>query len=108
MLVKTIYDAATLQKEFISMNRDYFSYEGYEALIELFEECSPQPVELDVIAICCEFNESSPEDIMNDYSNIFVYDPEATEDLNEQILEFINYHSWGVELSNGNILYQAF
>lgn len=108
MLVKTIYDAATLQNEFISMNRDYFSYEGYEALIELFEECSPQPVELDVIAICCEFNESSPEDIMNDYSNIFVYDPESTEDLNEQIIDFINYYSWGVELSNGNILYQSF
>lgn len=107
MLVKTIYDAATLQNEFISMNRDYFSYEGYEALIELFEECSPEtPQELDVIAICCEFNEATPEEIQNDYS--IEYDPEAPEDFNEQILEYINYHSWGVELSNGNILYQAF
>lgn len=108
MLVKTIYDAATLQNEFISMNRDYFSYEGYKALIELFEECSPQHVELDVIAICCEFNEATPEDIANDYSNIFEYDPELTEDLNEQVIDFINYHSWGVELSNGKILYQSF
>ena len=107
MLVKKIYDATDLQQEFISMNRDYYSYEGYEALIELFEECSPEaPQELDVIAICCEFTEATPEDIASDYS--FSYDPEATEDFNEQLIDFINYYSWGVELSNGNILYQNF
>ena len=109
MLVKTIYDAATLQNEFIRFNRDYFSYEGYEALIELFAECSPEtPQELDVIAICCEFTEATPEEIQDNYSHMFEYDEKAPEDLTEQLMDFINYHSWGVELSNGNILYQDF
>ena len=68
MLVKTILTADDLREEFISMNRDYYSYYGYEALIDLFEEYdNGHPTELDVIAICCDFEESYPADIAEDY-----------------------------------------
>lgn len=111
MLVKKIYDASDLMEEFKSMNRDYFSYEGYQALIDMFDEY-PEPVELDVIAICCEFNEQSPEGICLDYNCIDVSDllAEGADDetIQEAVTDQLNEHTFAVALSNGNILYQEF
>ena len=51
---------------------DQFSYEGKKALFDYLEELSEdmgEPIELDVIAICCDFTEySSLEEFNNDYS----------------------------------------
>lgn len=121
MLVKTILTASDLQEEFVSMNRDQYSYYGYEALIDLFEECdNGQPTELDVIAICCEFEESSPADIADDYgidiSDITSkydqtaeeYTEEEQEEITEKVMDYVNYHSFGILLNNGFILYHKF
>ena len=48
------------RKAFKDMNRDYYSYEGYEALYDFLEEiCSSDEkgFELDVIGICGDFTE---------------------------------------------------
>ena len=121
MLVKTILTTEDLREEFISMNRDYYSYYGYEALIDLFEECdNGQPTELDVIAICCDFEESYPADIAEDYgidlSDITSkydqtaeeYTEEEQEEITERVMEFINENTIGILLKNGFILYQKF
>ena len=51
---------------------DQFSYEGKKALYDYLEELSEELgkcIELDVIAICCDFTEySSLEEFNNDYS----------------------------------------
>ncbi len=56
--------------------RDYnrlenFSYEGRDALfewLEEYEECCEEPVELDVIALCCDFSEyNNIEEYREDY-----------------------------------------
>ena len=108
MLVKTIYTAEEMKEEFASLDRDYYSYEGYEALINLFEECDcGQPTELDVIAICCDFNEEEPEDIADAY-NIDITECEDKDEITETVLDYVNHHSWGQDLGNGYILYQAF
>lgn len=110
MLVKQIYSASDLRNEFIACGRDQFSYEGYQALIEYFDGY-PEPVELDVIAICCDFSENTPEDIAEEYQNTI--DMEYVKDENgeinaEMLIDELNYHTFAVPLSNGNILYQNF
>jgi hypothetical protein len=50
---------------------DNFSYEGLKALfdyLEDYEESCGEEMELDVIAICCDFTEDSVQDIADNYS----------------------------------------
>lgn len=102
-LVKT-FDKYDLQNEFAKMDRDYFSLDGYQALIDLFDETGTN-MELDVIAICCEFTENEPVDIRENYSNIDdIRDADETSDL----LDALNYYTIAILLNNGNILYADF
>jgi hypothetical protein len=56
------------QDAFERMGRaDQFSYEALELLFDYFEECDPE-MELDVVAICCDYSEDSPKDIAAAYS----------------------------------------
>lgn len=110
-LVRT-FSAYELQEEFRKMDRDYFSIEGYQELLDLFEEtdCGTN-TELDVIAICCDFTEEDPEYIVDNYDNIDEIadckDEEGEIDT-DKLMDALNYHTWAIELSNGNILYQNF
>ncbi len=113
MLVKKIYTASDLREEFIAYNRDYYSADGYQAIIDLFEECDcGEPHELDVVAICCDFNEETPEDIIANYDNCLdmdsIKDPETGEIDVNALMDELNYHTWAQLLDNGNIIYQAF
>tara|TARA_R110000751_G_scaffold93146_1_gene181946 strand:+ start:348 stop:650 length:303 start_codon:yes stop_codon:yes gene_type:complete len=50
-----------------------FSYEGLDALfdyLEMLEDDIGEPIELDVIAICCEYSEyDNLEEFQNDYGD---------------------------------------
>ena len=50
---------------FKRMNRDYYSYEGYESLYDFFEECDPD-WEFDVIGICYDYTEYNDLEEYND------------------------------------------
>jgi len=72
----------SFQDAFHKMGRkDQFSYEGLDALFDYFEmleEDTDQQIELDVIAICCEYSEyDSLKDFQNDYGNEY----ESLEDI---------------------------
>ena len=58
---------------FRKMDRDYYSYEGYQALFDWYEELDPD-FELDVIAICCDWTEYTPEELEKEYSNFLDFD----------------------------------
>jgi hypothetical protein len=45
---------------------DQFSYEAQTILFDYFEECDPQ-MEFDMIAICCEWSENTPEELADMY-----------------------------------------
>lgn len=96
MLVIKIETANELRNEFIKYDRDNFSYEGYEAIINFFDNF--EDTELDVIAIDCEFVEANEEDIRNDYN--------IEED--EDVMEYLEKNTYAVKLSNDKILYVAF
>jgi len=62
--------------------QDQFTYAGKKALFDYLEQLSEdtgEPIELDVIALCCEYTEyDSFEDLQKDYPDI-----EDRDDLNE-------------------------
>ena len=62
----SIYDFVRAFKNF---ERDNFSYDGLKALFEYleeYEESTGEEVELDVIALCCEYTEY---DSLNEYND---------------------------------------
>lgn len=109
-LVITIDNPYELKKRFEAANRDYFTIEACETLIEMFEEYG-ENIELDIVAICCDYTEETPEYIIDNYDNIEEIAEARDEDGEidiEKLMNALNYHTYAVELSNGNILYQNF
>lgn len=72
---------------------DQFSYEGRAALYEYLNELAADqgaPIELDVIALCCDFYEGTAEDIARDY-RVTVGEGE---DLEEAVREYLDEHTF--------------
>ena len=100
MLVDTIRTGEKLRNKFEAYGRyDQFSIDGYEAIIEYFEEIG-ENIELDVIGICCDLKELTPDNLTDEYST---YGETA-----EEIAEALSYETWIIELKNGNYLLQNF
>jgi len=75
MIIDTINESS-FTEAFRQTRPDNFSYEGQKALYKYLEDLSEdtgEPIELDVIAICCEYSEyGSFKAFKEDYSyNIF-------------------------------------
>ena len=74
---------------FVDMFRKYnridnFTYEGLQELYSYLDSLADEtvePIELDVIALCCEFYEGNAQDIVNDYKS------ELEEMLNDEYYE---------------------
>lgn len=69
-IVKTFNDNDFIN-EFKACNREnHFSYEGlrilFESLEQMAQDCGIN-IEIDVIALCCEYSEDSITDIINNY-----------------------------------------
>ena len=77
------------EQEFVSMNRsDNFSYAGKKALfdyLEQYEEDCGEEIELDVIALCCEYTEfENIQEFVAAYDDSYiVWDIEPDEEENE-------------------------
>ena len=65
--MKTTLNLNEFQNAFDRMRPDTFSYEALGILFDYFEELDPD-MELDVIAICCEFSEDTTDSIAESYS----------------------------------------
>ena len=77
---QTIDNASQFCDAFRAMGRsDQFSYEALELIFDYLEECDSE-MELDVIAICCDYSEDSPEQIIESYGIEYDTDePDASE-----------------------------
>ena len=90
---------------------DQFSYEGLEVLFDYLEELSDdigEPVELDVIALCCDYAESSIQELIENY-DIDVSDAYGDEEEIKSIVEEYLQDNTSVcgEVSDG-FVYAAF
>ena len=87
-----------------------FTPEGLEMLfnwLEELEQDTGEEMELDVIAICCEFSEDDWEDIADNYS---VDLSEYTDDIDKSdaVLEYLNENTLVVGNTEATIVYAVF
>lgn len=83
-MMKTTVSLHDFRDAFRRIRPNNFSYEGLGVLFEYLEDLetdSGNEIELDVIAICCDFSENNWEDIANEYG----FDLEGIEDEDEKI-----------------------
>ena len=67
---------------------DQFSCEGMRVLfehLEQIEEDTGEQIELDVIALCCEWYESSAEEIVKDCLKTYDLDPEDMDSIEDRL-----------------------
>lgn len=89
-IVQSINNVYQFREAFrLAERMDQFSYEGLEVLFDYLENLSEdtgEPIELDVVALCCDYYESSIQELIDNY-NIDVSDAEEDEDEIKAIVE---------------------
>ena len=107
-MIQTVY-FTDFADAFQKVRPDNFSYEGLEQLfnyLESYEDDTGEQIDLDVIALCCEYSEETPEDIANSYD----IDLDGIEE--GEILEHVLYHlskdTSVIGHTDGTIIYQVY
>ena len=107
--MKTTISIYDFRQAFHDMGRGgQFSYDGLRVLfeaLEQYEDDTGSEVELDVIALCCEYSEETPEEIAKNYSI------DLEDDGNElnNVLDYLYDHTIiCVVTEDGAIVYQSF
>ena len=110
--MKTTIDFADFREAFRRYDRESsYSREGLMMLfdyLESYEEEAGEEIELDVIAICCEYDENHWENVASSYSiNLTECDDE--EDKIEAVRDYLNDHTTLVgEPLFGTFIYTVF
>jgi predicted ArsR family transcriptional regulator len=103
-----LYD---FRRAFESIRPDNFSYEGLEVLFDSFEQLEQDTgndMELDVIGVCCEFQESTVDEVIDGYMDQ-MSDAVSDEDKTEIVTEYLHDNTFFVgETSTGKLLFQSF
>jgi hypothetical protein len=112
-IVQTLSKSSFIDAFKQSSRKDQFSYETLSAIFEYMEEYSDstgEPVEFDLVGICCEWAEGHWSDIAREYSidlNDFAED-EDDDNRIEAVLQYLWDNTHAVQLSAGNIVYTQF
>jgi hypothetical protein len=111
MIVSTIQNASQFRDEFHRCGRgSQFSYDGLEILFDHLEQLSEdtgENIEMDVVAICCDYAEDSPEKIA-EYYEVPVEGLDES-DLAEQVRNFLEEAGEYVGTTDhGLIVYRQF
>ena len=88
--------------------RDQFSYDGLRVIfdwLEEYEESTSAAVELDVVAICCDYVEMTPEEIIEAYGISFDPDVDNAETV---AIDHLEYHSMILGKTKDTIVFQKF
>lgn len=109
-IVQTIDKHAFIDAFKQSSRKDQFSHEALEAIFEYLEEYSDstgEPVELDIVAICCDWTEADWKTIAEDY-RIDLEDCDYDEERIEAVRYYLEDETQCVELSEGSFVYVNF
>jgi hypothetical protein len=100
MIYETV-NVHSFREAFKMMDRqNQFSYDGLEVLFDYLDDCE-QDVELDVIAICCDFEEVTFEDMRGTED----LDDDASE---EDILEYLESVTTIVGTTDDSVIYYQY
>lgn len=84
---------------------DAFSYEGLEVLfngLEEFEEDTNEEMELDVIALCCDFSEMTISEIIDSYPDLFDDERLEDDDAYDYVRDVLGNNTWVVGVTEQN------
>ena len=111
-IVQSINSAYQFREAFRLAGRmDQFSYEGLEVLFDYLDNLSDdigEPIEPDVIALCCEYYESSIDELIENY-DIDVSDAEGDEEeIKSTVEEYLQYNTTVCGEVDDGFVYAAF
>jgi len=108
--MKTTVDLYDFRREFAQCRPDNFSYEGLSILFDYLEELGDgcgEEIELDVIALCCDFLEASPKEIADAYG--IELDPDDDTEVNfDKVFAYLADHTSVIGHTDTTIVYQNF
>jgi hypothetical protein len=107
--MKKTIDFQDFAEEFKRYNRaDDFTREGLRELFDYFEECDPD-LELDVIAICCDYHQSEWHAIANDYLIDLSECDNDKDAMIDAVRDYLSENTCVVaELDDGSFVFAAF
>ena len=109
--MKTTVSLYDFREAFRTCGRaEQFSYEGLEVLfdyLEQYEDDTGEELELDVVALCCDFYEDSTGAIADNYS-IDLTDCEDEDEQAEVVREYLEDNGALVGEVTGGFVYRAF
>ena len=112
-IVQSINNVHQFREAFRLAGRsDQFSHEGLEVLFDYLEELSEatgEHIELDVVALCCDYYESSIQELIDNYNiDLSEVDEDDPDSIIEVVREYLEYNtSVCGEVANG-FVYAAF
>ena len=115
MIVQTV-GLSDFRDAFRACDRnENFSHEGKKVLFEYLEQYSDdtgEPIELDVIALCCDYEESTVQELIDNYNiDTLDYDGEeaSAEDKADLVREYLSDNTALCgETSSGTFIYACF
>ena len=113
MAIVTTLDKHDFADAFKRYDRqDNFSPEGLEVLFDYLEEYSDstgEPVELDVIALCCDYYESSIEELIDNYNiDLSEVDEDDPDSIIDVVREYLEHNTWVCGQVSDGFVYAAF
>lgn len=91
-IVETLTKSSFVDAFKQSSRKDQFSYEALEAIfdyLESYSDSTGEPVEFDIVAICCDYCEQSWQAIASDYS-IEIDENENEEEQKQQVYDYLS------------------
>ena len=108
--MKTTVNFSEFRDLFQQIRPDNFSYQGQKILFyqfEEYEESTGEEIELDFIAICCDFSEESFENIADLYG-IELDENDDEDEQKQQVIDFLQSEGAYVGDSINGIIYRNF
>lgn len=108
--MKTYISEYSFMRAFKECRPDNFSYDGLKVLFEYLEEYEMdigEELELDVIGLCCDFSESTFEDIAALY-NVEIDINENEDEQKQQVIDFLQSEGAYVGETLNSIIYRDF
>jgi hypothetical protein len=112
-IVQSINNVYQFREAFHRAGRmDQFSYEGLKVLFDYLDNLSEdtgEPIELDVIALCCDYYESSIEELIDNYNiNLSEVDEDDPDSIIEVVREYLEDNTSVCGEVCGGFVYAAF
>lgn len=107
MIIQSVSCTKFMDAFYAAGRGNKFSYDALECLFEHYDELSisiGEPWELDVIGICCEWTESTPEEFLKDNG----IELEEGQSIHDVVISELLSSTVFFELDNGSFLFMNY